>query len=782
MRRLPAWLLAVSLAAGIIPVAGAAAASADPGATLGGSTPPGIAEIDPEIPTPEISLFRARAAAGPEFIRVPVKNGDPARIEGFAVTALPEGGGEADMLSASGEPEVSGEDYSYKLYFSDPPQRDTGFTISVTPVAKAGRAGFDLPKTKTSSYTYQAIQSLTIKAGGEAVGDKTVYLQTGGERQTVQLAADKNPTSQSYAAEVLWSSSDPAIASVDPVTGMVTGNTGGTVTITAAVYDNPNTVTASCAVTVVPISGIGLNPSSKTLFTGGTAAETDFELAATLSGDNGGTELVWENSSPDQVNMTKVSNNVYHLSANGKQPGSATITVTDKGGFYKATCTVTVVQVTGLAVSPGSFTIYTQGAPQTVQLAATVTVSAGAAPAAAWTSNNPGIASVNAAGLVSAVAPGNATITASVGGKSGSSTITVKDKIPVTSVTVSGTNSLTRTGDNLNPTTQLAATVKPDNAHFKAVSWAKTGGPEGITIDASGLVTATTAGAATFTATADGVTSVPYTVTVTDQGPTGITISVSQMNLAFGGTGSVSATVSPATALNRNVTWLSSDTSIATVGSASTASGASVTITAGGKQGTATIYAKAAGNTGYSQALTVNVCKLGTTVDWAGRNWWVIDSNGNSYGGNSGSVVLLANFNYSTGIFGGNNTYSSSTVRSQCNSFYNSLNATQRGKLSKHKYVGDYAWLPSAYEIYGNSLPSWVADGYTNTKQFSYLTGVTTSNYGSVKIVYGGLNAWLRSRHSGGSVPACAVEINGGLVNYDASLSCSVRPAIILNP
>ena len=57
-----------------------------------------------------------------------------------------------------------------------------------------------------------------------------------------------------------------------------------------------------------------------------------------------------------------------------------------------------------------------------------------------------------------------------------------------------------------------------------------------------------------------------------------------------------------------------------------------------------------------------------------------------------------------------------------------------------------------------------------------------TSNYGSVKIVYGGLNAWLRSRHSGGSVPACAVEINGGLVNYDASLSCSVRPAIILNP
>ena len=132
-----------------------------------------------------------------------------------------------------------------------------------------------------------------------------------------------------------------------------------------------------------------------------------------------------------------------------------------------------------------------------MQLSATVTPSA----APVWSSSNPAAATVNQTGLVTAVAPGSATVTATVGGKSGSSTITVKDKIPVTSVTVSGTNSLTRTGDNLNPTTQLAATVKPDNAHFKAVSWAKTGGPEGITIDASGLVTATTAGAATFTAT-----------------------------------------------------------------------------------------------------------------------------------------------------------------------------------------------------------------------------------------------------------------------------------------
>ena len=52
-----------------------------------------------------------------------------------------------------------------------------------------------------------------------------------------------------------------------------------------------------------------------------------------------------------------------------------------------------------------------------------------------WGSSDPTVATVNATGLVTGVAAGTATITATSEGKSGTSTITVT-KIPVGSVTV----------------------------------------------------------------------------------------------------------------------------------------------------------------------------------------------------------------------------------------------------------------------------------------------------------------------------------------------------------
>ncbi len=68
----------------------------------------------------------------------------------------------------------------------------------------------------------------------------------------------------------------------------------------------------------------------------------------------------------------------------------------------------------------------------------------------------------------------------------------------------------------------------------------------------------------------------------------GISVSPTTMNLEVGETGSITATVSPANAANKTVTWTSNDTSIATV------SGGTVTAVGAG---TATITAKAGGKT-----------------------------------------------------------------------------------------------------------------------------------------------------------------------------------------
>jgi uncharacterized protein YjdB len=60
---------------------------------------------------------------------------------------------------------------------------------------------------------------------------------------------------------ITWTSSDPAIATVDPATGFITAKTTGTVTITATSTSTVSgTITASCAVTVLATyNGAGIN-------------------------------------------------------------------------------------------------------------------------------------------------------------------------------------------------------------------------------------------------------------------------------------------------------------------------------------------------------------------------------------------------------------------------------------------------------------------------------------------------------------------------------------------
>ncbi len=111
----------------------------------------------------------------------------------------------------------------------------------------------------------------------------------------------------------------------------------------------------------------------------------------------------------------------------------------------------------------------------------------------------------------------------------------------------------------------LKATVEPDNATNKKVTWS-TSAPNVATVE-NGVVTAVGAGTATITATAaDGSgKSDTCTVTVTQTPVTGVTLDQTSLTLTEGETGNLIATVQPENATNKNVTWESSDTSVATV-------------------------------------------------------------------------------------------------------------------------------------------------------------------------------------------------------------------------
>ena len=146
----------------------------------------------------------------------------------------------------------------------------------------------------------------------------------------------------------------------------------------------------------------------------------------------------------------------------------------------------------------------------------------------------------------------------------------------------------------------LTATVEPSNATNKNVTW-ESSNTSVATVDASGLVTAVSAGTATITVTTedgDKTATCEVTVTAATVSVTGVTLNKTSTSLYVGDTETLTATVAPANATNKAVTWTSSNPSVAKV------ENGVVTALA---CGTAVITATAADGSGASASCTVTV-------------------------------------------------------------------------------------------------------------------------------------------------------------------------------
>jgi len=137
------------------------------------------------------------------------------------------------------------------------------------------------------------------------------------------------------------------------------------------------------------------------------------------------------------------------------------------------------------------------------------------------------------------------------------------NEVPVTGVTLNkSTLALTTAGQ----TEKLVAAITPANATNTNVTW--TSGNNAVaSVAADGTVTAVTSGTATITVqTEDGNKTATCQVTVTLTVPvTGITLTKTTLTLEAGQTELLAFTIAPANADNKNVTWVSSDTDVATV-------------------------------------------------------------------------------------------------------------------------------------------------------------------------------------------------------------------------
>lgn len=222
-----------------------------------------------------------------------------------------------------------------------------------------------------------------------------------------------------------------------------------------------------------------------------------------------------------------------------------------------------VVSVTGVTLNKTSTSIQVGG---TETLTATVSPKDAANKKVTWKSSNAAIASVDANGKVTGVKAGEATITVTTedGGKTATCKVTVSDKeIKVTGVKLNKSETSLLVGGN----ETLTATVLPEDATNQNVTW-KSDKPEIATVDANGKVTAVKVGEATITVTTeDGGKTATCKVTVseTSVAVTGVTLNKTVLTLETGASETLTATVAPAEATNKKVTWKSDKPEIASV-------------------------------------------------------------------------------------------------------------------------------------------------------------------------------------------------------------------------
>ena len=353
---------------------------------------------------------------------------------------------------------------------------------------------------------------------------------------------------------VTWKSSNEAIATVD-ANGKVTAVAVGEATITATTADGSN-LSASCKVTVVP-----------TLAEIITLDKTEISLEATETATLVATVLP-ENATNKSVTWKSSNEAVAIVDANGKVTavavGEATITATTADGSNKsATCKITVAKTLATSISLDK-TSATLKATETLTLKATVAPATTTDKSVTWKSSNEAVATVDANGKVTAVAVGETTITATT---TDGSNLSASCKITIVATPAESiTLNVTEVSLKVNGTTILTATVLPETATNKSVTW--TSSNEAVaTVDANGVVTAVAVGEATITATTtDGSNkSATCKITVAKTLAESVTLDKTSATLKATETLTLKATVAPATTTDKSVTWKSSNEAVATV-------------------------------------------------------------------------------------------------------------------------------------------------------------------------------------------------------------------------
>jgi len=351
-----------------------------------------------------------------------------------------------------------------------------------------------------------------------------------------------------------WSSQNPAIASVSQ-DGIITGVAAGGTQI--AVSAGGKSAVVPVTVNARPVSLVRVTPSTMSIIAGATTQLTAEALDAGSEVVEG-RPVIWATTNASIATVTSTG------LVTGVTAGTTNITATIDGVVGSSVLTVQPVPVASVTLTPSTDALIVG---QQLQLTATPRDAAGlplSGRAVTWSSNAPANASVSSTGVVTALAQGAATITATSEGKSATSRITVS-LVPIDTVTVTPRTANLPAGQTLQLVARLTDSAGT-NLTGRSVTW-ETDQPTIATVSSTGVVSALTAGRANITAIAEGKSGIS-TITVTPVPVASVMIQPGAATILIGKTQQFTATTLDASnnvLPGRSITWISGAPSVATV-------------------------------------------------------------------------------------------------------------------------------------------------------------------------------------------------------------------------
>jgi uncharacterized protein YjdB len=456
---------------------------------------------------------------------------------------------------------------------------DNGLVNAIAPGAAIITASSE-GKTAVASITVSLVPVASI-----VVSPNVTDLVVGQSSQLTARVLDASGATLS-GRTVAWSTNLSSVATVSSQ-GLVTAVASGTATITAT--SEGRSASATVNVGAQPVSAVIVSPGQMTIFAG-----QSVQLSALVTDDRGQVlsgRPVTFSSSNSQVATVSSGGLVTGVSA-----GSTTITATSEGATGTATVTIAPEPVAAVEVTPATVNLFPGSGSQLGAVARNVNGQVLTGRTVLWSSSSPSIVSVSASGFVTGLTPGDAVIIATIEGKQGSASVTVRS-VPVATVTVSPATASTTVGQSV---TLTATTLDAAGTTLtgRIVGWSSSDNTI-ATVSSTGVVTGVANGSATITASSEGQSGTAV-VTVAAVPVASVAVTPAQATLSVGQSAQLSATamdVSGQTLAGRTTAWASANASVATV------SGSGVVTGVGG--GTTTITATIDGVAG-SASVTVN--------------------------------------------------------------------------------------------------------------------------------------------------------------------------------